>query len=78
MRRALPGVEAAGAAHGALQGSVFRSAELRRFEPVWLPPAAQPRTVPDEAQRVLGWTRQTHVPGAYDYAPVAQEEPPVR
>jgi len=65
-RRAVPGVEARGRAASADAGAVFRSPELRRFEPVRWPEGVQPLPVPADVRRLLGWTGTSHLPGALD------------
>lgn len=65
-RQAVPGVEARGRAASADAGAVFRSPELRRFEPVRLPGGVQPLPVPADVRRLLGWAGASHLPGALD------------
>jgi hypothetical protein len=64
LRQAVPGVEALGLAAPAPAGAVFRSPELRRFEPAWLPPGAKPLPVADTVRQWLGWQDARHLPGA--------------
>ena len=63
-RKAVPGVEAKARLHQP-QRCVFRSPEMRRFEPVGLLAAVPAQPVPAEARKVLGWPDVPHVPGAY-------------
>jgi len=50
-------------------GVVFKSPELRRFEPAKLPEGVRPVPVPAEVLRVLGWKEPARIPGAYSLAP---------
>jgi hypothetical protein len=63
-RAAVPGVEARGRAVVAPAGAVFRSPELRRFEPAWLPEDVEPLPVAAELRALLGWKAPRHLPGA--------------
>lgn len=64
-RKAVPGVEAKARVFINHSGAVFRSPEMRRFEPVGLLAAVPAQPVPAEARKVLGWPDVPHVPGAY-------------
>ncbi|MEO3693807.1 right-handed parallel beta-helix repeat-containing protein [Roseateles paludis] len=64
-RKAVPGVEAKARVFINHSGAVFRSPEMRRFEPVGLLAGVPAQPVPAEARKVLGWPDVPHVPGAY-------------
>jgi len=49
-------------------GSIFRSAELKRFELAVLPEGLAPQAVDAEALQVLGWGPAPQLPGAYPAA----------
>ncbi|NCT83416.1 MAG: right-handed parallel beta-helix repeat-containing protein [Comamonadaceae bacterium] len=64
-RQAVPGVEARGRALTPAGGAVFRSPELRRFELARVPEGVQPLPVPADLRKLMGWTADAHLPGAY-------------
>ncbi|XHS76564.1 right-handed parallel beta-helix repeat-containing protein [Burkholderiaceae bacterium UC74_6] len=68
-RKAVPGVESQGRAELAVQGTIVRSPELRRFELARVPEGVQPLPVPEEARKALGWTEAKHLPGALPAPP---------
>lgn len=69
--RKATGQEAQGVALTGFNGTPFRSVELRNFELARVPEALKPVAVAAEARDALGWTAETHLPGAYGPAPAA-------
>ena len=62
------GLEAHGMAWIPLEGAVFRSVDLRRFELARRLPGMADVPVAAEALEVLGWSGHAHVPGAFPLA----------
>lgn len=62
--QAVPGVEAKGRALTGVEGAIFRSPELRRFELARVPEGVQPLPVAEPLRKLLGWAEATHLPGA--------------
>ena len=63
--RRATGHEANGVALDGWGGALFRSVALRRFDLPSVPPALAPVAVAAEALEVLGWSGETHLPGAF-------------
>jgi len=66
--RTAAGVESRGVALPGYGSGLFRSVDLRNFELAVVPRALQPVAVAQEAREVLGWTEDTHLPGAFPAA----------
>jgi len=63
--RKATGLEARGVALPGYEGTLFRSVELRRFELAQRPQGLQDVVVAPEALKVLGWSGEAHLPGAF-------------
>jgi len=63
--RKATGLEAHGVALPGYEGTLFRSVELRRFDLAQRPQGVQEAIVAPEALKALGWSGETHLPGAF-------------